>query len=249
MLVGAENGTASLWTALLAVQGELPKIVKDATAKIDSRREGAQSFTYKFASLEGVNEEVVPILTRHDLVWTTKPCRDEQGDPALAYKLVHAPTGDAEGGVMPLMLMAKDPKGHGSAITYARRYALLAVLNIATTDDDGGAAGRAEGRVVRSNGRASSANGRQVTAATPQPTERIATASQRGLINKKANGKRLPPIVVANILLAAADQPRREFEGQSHAEAFVNRQMDRLPARLVDGVLEGIDAAAAEVSA
>ncbi len=37
-------------------------------------------------------------------------------------------------------VMKSDPQGHGSAITYARRYALMSVLGICPEDDDGNAA-------------------------------------------------------------------------------------------------------------
>lgn len=241
MLELAQKG-ATLYSAILAVQEALPKIGKDAEAQIESKREGARSFKYRYASLEALLEAVVPALCQEGLVWIAKPCRDERGDPALAYKLVHAPSGEAEEGVMPLMLVAQDPKGHGSAISYARRYALLSVLNIAPGDDDDGTAAgrRAEGRVSRPN---------RVSASAPQQTERLATAKQRGLINVRAGEKGLPPSAMANILLAAAGQGPRTFDSQTDAEHLVKRNLDRLPGRLVDAVLERIGQAAGETQA
>jgi hypothetical protein len=41
-------------------------------------------------------------------------------------------------GEMPLLLKSVDPQGQGSAITYARRYALCAVLGLSTGEDDDG---------------------------------------------------------------------------------------------------------------
>lgn len=44
---------------------------------------------------------------------------------------------------MPLVLQKQDPQGQGSGITYARRYAAMAILGlVADEDDDGNAATR-----------------------------------------------------------------------------------------------------------
>jgi hypothetical protein len=56
----------------------------------------------------------------------------------LAYRLVHAATGDALEGSMPLMLKSADPQGQGSALTYARRYSIMAVLGLVPDEDDDG---------------------------------------------------------------------------------------------------------------
>jgi hypothetical protein len=52
----------------------------------------------------------------------------------LRYTLTHVPSGEFQTGDYPLNL--SDPQKMGSAITYARRYALLAVTGIAAEDED-----------------------------------------------------------------------------------------------------------------
>jgi hypothetical protein len=127
--VSAEReATGSLMTALLAVQAEAPKIVKNAENP---------HFKSKFASLDDVMDTVGPILAKHGLVWLTLPGRVD-GEPVLSYRLVHAATGEAVEGAMPLMLKTVDPQGQGSALTYARRYSIMAVLGLVTGDDDDG---------------------------------------------------------------------------------------------------------------
>lgn len=84
---------------------------------------------------------------------------------------------------------------------------------------------------------------RAVTAEPTKPTEKIATAKQRGLLNAKAAEKNLAPEDYASVILAAAESPVREFAGPDEALSFVNRSLDRLPARLVDLVLAGIEQA------
>lgn len=120
---------SGLLTALLAVQGEAPTLRKDATNP---------HFRSKYTPLDTIVETIGPILVKHSLVWTTLPGRDDQGEPALTYRLAYAPTGEKLEGVMPLLLSKRDAQGQGSAITYARRYALCAVLNLVADDDDDG---------------------------------------------------------------------------------------------------------------
>jgi hypothetical protein len=124
----------SLLAALLAVQQEVPTLPKDAINP---------HFRSRYTPLDTIVEHVGPILTKNGLVWLTMPCRDEHGDPALQYRLAHASTGEVLEGTMPLLLTKADPQGMGSAITYARRYSLCAVLNLVADEDDDGNAGSA----------------------------------------------------------------------------------------------------------
>lgn len=123
---------SSLLTALLAFQADAPHIPLDATNP---------HFKSKFASLPSIMQIVRPKLSEHGLVWTTTPSQDEQGRPTLKYQLAHAPSGELVLSEMPLLLTKQDPQSLGSAITYARRYALLSVLGlVGDADDDGNAA-------------------------------------------------------------------------------------------------------------
>lgn len=130
---------ATLFRALLAFQAEAPTIQKDALNP---------HFKNKYVSLDKLMENVLPILSKHGLVWITQPGRYEEGlAPCLEYRLVHADSGEELLGSMPLMLTKQDPQGQGSAITYARRYSLMAVLGlVANDDDDANAASRSNKR-------------------------------------------------------------------------------------------------------
>lgn len=52
-------------------------------------------------------------------------------------KLTHAESGQWQASLATVPLPKADPQGMGSAITYARRYALTAMLGMVTEDDDG----------------------------------------------------------------------------------------------------------------
>jgi hypothetical protein len=118
----------SLAEALTALQTRLPRITKDA--------QGQRS---KYADLHDLTEAVTPVLAELDLYWSCQPTLVDQ-DFVLHYQLAHI-SGAVIEGMYPLNRNT-DPQRMGSEITYARRYALTAVLNIAPAgdDDDGQAA-------------------------------------------------------------------------------------------------------------
>ncbi len=217
-----------LMAAILAVQAEAPKLGPNADGQAGGR-------TYRYVTLDAVVDAVLPLLVKHELAWTTFPTSDEHGQPALRYRITHLPSGEAEEDVMALMCVKADPQGQGSALTYARRYALVAVLNLTTGDDDDG-------------GRASGATGYGVAPAPVQPTarpavpsDRPATAKQRSLIEARARAAELSAEQLANVLkLAAGEEPTAWQDGA--AERWLKRALDRLPARLVDAALAGIEA-------
>jgi hypothetical protein len=127
-----------LLDAMLAVQAEAPTLKKDATNP---------AFRSKYAPLDTIVETINPLLVKNGLVWSTMPSFDATtGEPTLKYELAHAPSGQSKDGEMKLLLSKGDPQGQGSAITYARRYALVSVLNlVADDDDDGHAASQSRG--------------------------------------------------------------------------------------------------------
>ena len=133
-------GQAKLFAALAGVQADLPRIAKDADAKIPGK-DGKQGYAYKYADLADVAEAVMPLLGKHGLAFTAKPTMDD-GMFGLAYSLVHE-SGEKDAGFYPLPdPRSTPPQQVGSAITYARRYCLCAVTGVAPNgdDDDAGAA-------------------------------------------------------------------------------------------------------------
>lgn len=99
----------------------------------------------KYVSLEKLMEIVMPILHANDVVLLQLPTTYDDR-PALKTKLLHVPSGDAIEDTMFLMLDKDNPQGQGSAITYARRYALMSTLGlVADEDDDGEKATRKKG--------------------------------------------------------------------------------------------------------
>ncbi|TXH49108.1 MAG: ERF family protein [Desulfurellales bacterium] len=121
----------TLASALVAAQGEMPAVTPDSTNP---------HFGSKFVSLGKLLASVRPVLNKHGIAVLQMPAKDDDGSPVLVTRLLHT-SGEATESTMPLILTKIDPQGQGSALTYAKRYALAAVLAIADQEDDDGNAG------------------------------------------------------------------------------------------------------------
>ena len=121
----------TLTAALAALQAELPVVGKDQKATVKSDK---GSYTYKYANLASVSAAILPLLVKHGLAWATMPTLDDAGRFVLRYELQHV-SGDSLSGSYPLPATTR-PQEMGSAITYARRYALCAVTGLAPEEDD-----------------------------------------------------------------------------------------------------------------
>lgn len=126
----SDETPATLASALAAFQAELPRIGKGAEGQVGNQR-------YKYADLADVSAAVLPLLGRFGLSFSTKPTLNDNGAFVLEYVLRHSPSGEFDGGSYPLP--TGKPQDVGSAITYARRYALSAITGVAPDADDDGA--------------------------------------------------------------------------------------------------------------
>lgn len=69
------SDTATLTSALAAVQAVLPQISKDQTAKVPTKAGG--SYTYTYSNLASITPQILPLLGQNGLAWITKPTYDE----------------------------------------------------------------------------------------------------------------------------------------------------------------------------
>jgi hypothetical protein len=95
-------------------------------------------FKSNYASLPHIITEVSEPLEKAGLILSQFP----NGD-GLTTMLIHAETGEYISATYTLQVVRQnDPQAQGSAISYARRYAITSILNLAISDDDGEAATR-----------------------------------------------------------------------------------------------------------
>ncbi|WP_297803694.1 ERF family protein [uncultured Brevundimonas sp.] len=95
-------------------------------------------FKSKYADLAEVVEATVPALNANGIAVMQSPGYDN-GLVSITTVLIHE-SGATATGTLRLNPTKADPQGIGSAITYGRRYALLAMTGAAPEDDDGNAA-------------------------------------------------------------------------------------------------------------
>lgn len=80
--------------------------------------------------------EILPLLSEQEVVIIQSPTITD-GIRGLRTILIHAPSGTQFEDTMALT-GKEDPQGQGSAITYARRYALMSILGLVADEDDDG---------------------------------------------------------------------------------------------------------------
>lgn len=115
----------SIAGALVKFQSSVSKVAKEANNPF---------FKSKYASLANILDTIQKPLSECGLAISQFP----DGD-ALTTIIIHSESGEwmESSYVMPVA-KANDPQAMGSAITYARRYALGSILNLNIDDDDDG---------------------------------------------------------------------------------------------------------------
>jgi hypothetical protein len=124
----------ALAAALAKAQSQISGAVKDAANPF---------FKSKYADLESVWQACRKPLTDNGLA-VTQTSRYTPDGLMLVTTLLHA-SGEWIAGEMPVLTKDASPQAQGSGITYARRYALAAIVGVYQTDDDAEAA---QGRKV-----------------------------------------------------------------------------------------------------
>lgn len=99
-------------------------------------------FKSKYADITAVIEAIKPALVRHQLFFTQRPEPVERG--VQVETVLHHANGETLSlGKLFVPANKQDAQGFGSALTYARRYALVTAFGVPTEDDDGNAAAKA----------------------------------------------------------------------------------------------------------
>lgn len=98
-------------------------------------------FRSKYADLAGCLEAVNEALLNHGIAVYQETSEDESG-VTVETVFLHESGESLRGGKLHVPASKQDPQGYGSALTYARRYSIMAACGIAAEDDDGNAASR-----------------------------------------------------------------------------------------------------------
>lgn len=130
---GAERPPLRLYGAILRAQ-----------AKIETVRKNGENphFKSRYATLDEVWETVRKAVNEAGLI-VFCTIEKAEGERVMVTHLVEAGSGEEISCAFPIAAAANTPQAIGSAMTYARRYTLSALLEIVTgdgADDDGEAA-------------------------------------------------------------------------------------------------------------
>jgi hypothetical protein len=122
------------------------KDIATALAKAQGAIEGAKKdslnphFKNKYADLAAVWDACREQLSKNALSAIQSVVIAGDGKRVLVTRIMHSSGQWIEDGGVPLILSKDDMQGLGSALTYSRRYGLMAMVGIAPEDDDANAA-------------------------------------------------------------------------------------------------------------
>lgn len=127
-----EHNMAKIAAALVKAQREFGPALKTSSNP---------HFKSRYADLAACVEAVMDGLNNNGIALIQKTHQCESG-VMVETMFVHESGETLSSGVLHVPASKQDPQGYGSALTYARRYSLMAACGIAPEDDDGNAASR-----------------------------------------------------------------------------------------------------------
>lgn len=98
-------------------------------------------FKSRYADLAACVEAVIDSLNANGIMLMQKQ-HPHEGGVSIETVFVHESGETLSAGTLTVPAAKHDPQGYGSALTYARRYSLMAACGIAPEDDDGNAASK-----------------------------------------------------------------------------------------------------------
>ena len=115
--------------AFAKTQQEMKQPLKDANNPF---------FKSKYVPLENVVEAITESASKNGISFTQFPSSDEAGNVTVGTLVMHSSGEWIEYDPIKMKPVKNDPQSIGSAITYAKRYALSAIFGITSDPDDDG---------------------------------------------------------------------------------------------------------------
>ena len=125
-----EQKTLGIAKAFVEAQKEFAPALKTSTNP---------HFKSKYVDLAGCVEAVIDALNNHGIALIQKT-HDCDAGVKVETIFMHESGEQISGGLIHVPADRQNAQGYGSALTYARRYSLMASCGIAPEDDDGNAA-------------------------------------------------------------------------------------------------------------
>ncbi|ORO47556.1 ERF family protein [Streptococcus oralis] len=153
--------------AFAKTQQEMKQPLKDANNPF---------FKSKYVPLENVVEAITESASKNGLSFTQFPSSDEVGNVTVGTLVMHSSGEWIEYDPIKMKPVKNDPQSIGSAITYAKRYALSAIFGITSDQDD---------------------DGNEATQSKKQPSRQKAQADDLKITKEKAEAYRREVVQIA----------------------------------------------------
>jgi len=114
-------------SALVKAQREFGPALKSSTNP---------HFRSKYADLSACIEAVITALNNHG-IYLMQLTEEHEGGVKVSTTFIHESGEQLSGGSLFMPAIKQDAQGYGSALSYARRYSLMAACSLSTEDDDG----------------------------------------------------------------------------------------------------------------
>jgi hypothetical protein len=127
MNINTTTPESQLNASFVKALGELRNVAKNAVNP---------HFRNRYASLDAILDDVRPVLASHNLGISQEPLF-EDGKAGVVTRIIHS-SGEVRESTLLLPIKDQTAQGVGSALTYAKRYAISSILGITADDDDDG---------------------------------------------------------------------------------------------------------------
>lgn len=213
--------------------GELAKALVSVQGKLEGAKKDQQNpfFKSSYADLTSVWNACRELLVENELAVVQTSSVIEGKELVLDTTLVHT-SGEWISGQLSVPLAKNDPQGLGSAMTYARRYGLSAIIGICPEDDD------AEGAVQH---KATTKEPVKKPVKPPKPEQTLSLDEKSLLESLKKLGELAPKEWSNKQIVLLFRNLQADIKGTSITEMFSNLTEEN-KVWLVKMVSEALDA-------
>lgn len=202
--------------------GELAKALAAAQGQMDAARKDSKGNYGKYTTISSILEVVKDALSRNGLAVVQAPMPCDAGNICLRTTLMHT-SGQWIASQLTMKAENVSPQKIGSVITYARRYALAALLGVGQEDDDAQAAQDAyEKQAKKAQKEHLQKTRQQATANNPDPATRAQLEAIMVCLQRKGLGTREDCLRELSTFLGRDIQSRNELtkaEASDYLEA------------------------------
>lgn len=146
-------------------------------------------FKSRYADLSACIEAVIDSLNANG-IFLAQPTHEDATGVTVETLFIHESGETLSCGKLHVPASKQDPQGYGSALTYARRYSLMAACGIAPEDDDGNAAQRKQPDIAAILKGITSSISLDILRSNYEAAMQMLDASHHPAIKKAANARK-----------------------------------------------------------